>query len=211
MLDTYRLEDRYLRESGRVFMTGTQALVRIALMQAQLDRRDKRNTAGFISGYRGSPLGAYDQELWRSAELLKAAKIEFLPAVNEDLAATAVLGSQQVETDPNRQVDGVFGIWYGKGPGVDRSGDALKHGNAYGSSPNGGVLVVAGDDHGAVSSSMPHQSDVAFLTFLMPQLNPANVAEYLEYGLYGFALSRFSGSWVGFKAVSETVESAQSF
>ena len=121
-----------------------------------------------------------------------------------------MLGSQQVETDPHKNVDGVFGIWYGKGPGVDRSGDALKHGNAYGSSPHGGVLVVAGDDHGVVSSSMPHQSDVAFLTFMMPHLNPANVAEYLAYGLYGFALSRFSGMWVGFKAISETVESAMS-
>ena len=133
-----------------------------------------------------------DQELWRAKPFLDENNIEFLPAVNEDLAATAVLGSQQVETDPNATVDGVFGIWYGKGPGVDRAGDALKHGNAYGSSPHGGVLVVAGDDHGCVSSSMPHQSDVAFLTFMMPHLNPASVAEYLEFGLYGIALSRFS-------------------
>jgi indolepyruvate ferredoxin oxidoreductase len=209
-LDNYELLDRYRRESGRVFLTGTQALVRIPLMQRTLDKAAGLNTAGFISGYRGSPLGAYDQELWRARKFLDANNIEFLPAVNEDLAATAVLGSQQVETDPHKNVDGVFGIWYGKGPGVDRSGDALKHGNAYGSSPHGGVLVVAGDDHGVVSSSMPHQSDVAFLTFVMPNLNPANVAEYLEFGLYGFALSRFSGMWVGFKAISETVESAMS-
>ncbi|HEX5789422.1 MAG TPA: indolepyruvate ferredoxin oxidoreductase family protein [Woeseiaceae bacterium] len=209
-LDDYELEDRYRRGTGRVFLTGTQALVRIALMQRALDRAAGLNTAGFISGYRGSPLGAYDQELWRAKKYLEESDIEFLPAVNEDLAATALLGTQQVETDPNRTVDGVFGIWYGKGPGVDRAGDALKHGNAYGSSPRGGVLVVAGDDHGCVSSSMPHQSDVAFLTFMMPHLNPANVAEYLEYGLYGFALSRFSGMWVGFKAISETVESAMS-
>ena len=121
-----------------------------------------------------------------------------------------MLGTQQVEADPQREVDGVFGMWYGKGPGVDRSGDALKHGNAYGSSPNGGVLVIAGDDHGCVSSSMPHQSDVAFLSWFMPHLNPANIAEYLEYGLYGIALSRYSGMWVGFKAVSETVESGMS-
>jgi indolepyruvate ferredoxin oxidoreductase len=179
-------------------------------MQATLDRAAGLNTAGFISGYRGSPLGAYDQELWRAKSFLAESNIEFLPAVNEDLAATAVLGAQQVETDPHKNVDGVFSIWYGKGPGVDRSGDALKHGNAYGSSPRGGVLVVAGDDHGCVSSSMPHQSDVAFLTFVMPHLNPASVAEYLEFGLYGFALSRFSGMWVGFKAISETVESAMS-
>jgi indolepyruvate ferredoxin oxidoreductase len=209
-LDNYELADRYHRESGRVFLTGTQALVRIALMQRTMDIAAGLNTAGFISGYRGSPLGSVDLELWRAKSFLEANNIEFLPAVNEDLAATAVLGSQQVETDPHRKVDGVFGIWYGKGPGVDRAGDALKHGNAYGSSPQGGVLVVAGDDHGCVSSSMPHQSDVAFLTFVMPHLNPANVAEYLEFGLYGIALSRFSGMWVGFKAISETVESAMS-
>jgi len=209
-LDNYELLDRYRRESGRVFLTGTQALVRIALMQRTLDIAAGLNTAGFISGYRGSPLGGVDQELWRAKSFLEENNIEFLPAVNEDLAATAVLGSQQVETDPHKTVDGVFGIWYGKGPGVDRAGDALKHGNAYGSSPHGGVLVVAGDDHGVVSSSMPHQSDVAFLTFMMPNLNPANVAEYLEFGLYGLALSRFSGMWVGFKAISETVESAMS-
>ncbi|MDJ0917967.1 MAG: indolepyruvate ferredoxin oxidoreductase family protein [Woeseiaceae bacterium] len=209
-LDNYELDDRYRRESGRVFLTGTQALLRIALMQRTMDRAAGLNTAGFISGYRGSPLGGVDQELWRSKHFLEHNQIEFLPAVNEDLAATAILGAQQVETDPNRKVDGVFGLWYGKGPGVDRSGDALKHGNAYGSSPHGGVLVIAGDDHGCVSSSMPHQSDVAFLTFMMPHLNPASVAEYLSFGLYGLALSRFSGMWVGFKAISETVESAMS-
>ncbi len=209
-LDNYELDDRYRRESGRIFLTGTQALVRIALMQRTMDRAAGLNTAGFISGYRGSPLGAFDQELWRAKSFLDEYGIEFLPAVNEDLAATAVLGSQQVETEPDRTVDGVFGIWYGKGPGVDRSGDALKHGNAFGSSPHGGVLVIAGDDHGCVSSSMPHQSDVAFMTFMMPNLNPSSVAEYLQFGLYGLALSRFSGMWVGFKAVSETVESGAS-
>ncbi len=209
-LDNYELMDRYRRESGRVFLTGTQALVKIPLMQRTMDRAAGLNTAGFISGYRGSPLASYDLELWRAERFLKESNIEFLPAVNEELAGTALLGTQQVEADPHREVDGVFGIWYGKGPGVDRAGDALKHGNAYGSSPHGGVLVVAGDDHGCVSSSMPHQSDVAFLTWLMPNLNPANVAEYLEFGLYGIALSRFSGMWVGFKAISETVESAMS-
>ena len=209
-LDNYELLDRYRRESGRVFLTGTQALVRVPLMQRTADRAAGLNTAGFVSGYRGSPLGGFDQELWRAKTFLDENNIEFLPAVNEDLAATAVLGSQQVETDQHREYDGVFGLWYGKGPGVDRSGDALKHGNAYGSSPTGGVLVVAGDDHGCVSSSMPHQSDVAFLTFMMPWVNPANVAEYLDYGLWGIALSRFSGMWVGFKAISETVESAMS-
>jgi indolepyruvate ferredoxin oxidoreductase len=210
MLDNYELIDRYRRESGRVILTGTQALVRIALMQRTMDHAAGLDTAGFVSGYRGSPLGMVDLELWRAKTFLAESNIEFLPAVNEDLAATAILGSQQVETDPDKTVDGVFGIWYGKGPGIDRAGDALKHGNAYGSSPHGGVLVVAGDDHGCISSSMPHQSDVAFLTFMMPHLNPASVAEYLEYGLYGIALSRFSGMWVGFKAISETVESAMS-
>ncbi|MCV0397444.1 MAG: indolepyruvate ferredoxin oxidoreductase family protein [Rhizobiaceae bacterium] len=207
----YRLEDRYLQTAGRVFMTGTQALVRIALDQARRDRAAGLNTSGFISGYRGSPLGGVDLELWKNRKLVAESGIEFLPAVNEDLAATAVLGSQQVETDPNRTVDGVFALWYGKGPGVDRAGDALKHGNAYGSSPHGGVLVVAGDDHGCVSSSMPHQSDVAFMSWFMPMLNPASVSEYLAFGEWGYALSRFSGMWVGFKAVSETVESAASF
>ena len=207
----YRLEDRYLRSDGRVFMTGTQALARIVIDQARRDRAAGLDTAGFVSGYRGSPLAGLDTELWRSKRLLAEHRIEFLPAVNEDLAATAMLGSQQVETHPKREVAGVFSLWYGKGPGVDRAGDALKHGNAYGSSPHGGVLVVAGDDHGCVSSSMPHQSDVAFMAWFMPTLNPASVAEYLAFGEYGYALSRYSGMWVGFKAISETVESAASF
>ncbi|MBR1147901.1 indolepyruvate ferredoxin oxidoreductase family protein [Bradyrhizobium sp. AUGA SZCCT0431] len=209
-LDDYALMDRYTRETGRVLLTGTQALVRILLDQRDRDRADGINSAGFVSGYRGSPLGGVDLELWRAKKFLSERRIEFLPAVNEDLAATAVLGSQQVETNPAREVDGVFGLWYGKGPGVDRSGDALKHGNAYGSSPHGGVLVVAGDDHGCVSSSMPHQSDVAFMAWFMPTLSPSSVAEYLSFGEYGYALSRFSGMWVGFKAISETVESCAS-
>jgi len=209
-LDNYTLEDRYLRDSGRVFLTGTQALVRIPLMQAALDRKLGFNTAGMVSGYRGSPLGAYDMALWQAQKHLDENRIDFVPAINEDLAATIMLGTQQVETDDDRTVDGVFGIWYGKGPGVDRAGDALKHGTTYGSSPHGGVLVIAGDDHGCVSSSMPHQSDVAFMSFFMPTINPANIAEYLEFGLWGIALSRYSGCWVGFKAVSETVESAAS-
>ena len=208
--NNYTLADRYDRTGGRIYATGTQALVRIVLDQAARDRAAGLNTAGFVTGYRGSPLGGVDLELWRIPDRLKESRIEFLPAVNEDLAATAMLGSQQVETNPDRQVDGVFGLWYGKGPGVDRAGDALKHGNAYGSSPHGGVLVVAGDDHGCVSSSMPHQSDVAFMAWFMPTLNPASVGEYLQFGEYGYALSRYSGMWVGFKAISETVESAAS-
>ncbi|MCC5969476.1 MAG: indolepyruvate ferredoxin oxidoreductase family protein [Pararhodobacter sp.] len=209
-LDDYAIADRYTRREGRVFLTGTQALVRVVLDQARRDRAAGLNTGGLVSGYRGSPLGALDLELWRSSDLLKDGRIEFLPAVNEDLAATAILGSQQVETNPRAEVQGVFGLWYGKGPGVDRAGDALKHGNAYGSSPHGGVLVVAGDDHGCVSSSMPHQSDVAFMSWFMPTLNPSNVAEFLSFGAWGYALSRYSGMWVGFKAVSDVVESGMS-
>ncbi|HKH33810.1 MAG TPA: indolepyruvate ferredoxin oxidoreductase family protein, partial [Beijerinckiaceae bacterium] len=207
---SYRLEDRYGRSDGRVFISGTQALVRLMLEQAAADRETGLKTAGFVSGYRGSPLGGVDQEFWRAAKLLETAPIRFQPAINEDLAATAILGTQQVESDPKAQVQGVFSLWYGKGPGVDRSGDALKHGNAYGSSPHGGVLVVAGDDHGCVSSSFSHQSDPALIAWSMPVLHPASIADYVEFGLYGFALSRFSGAWVGFKAISETVEGAAS-
>ena len=203
----YRLTDNLTARTGQIFLTGTQALVRLPLMQRWLDQEHGLNTAGFISGYRGSPLGAYDQQLWRAHKALEAHHIRFLPAVNEELGATAVLGSQQVENDSNKTVDGVFAIWYGKGPGVDRAADALHHGNAYGSSLHGGVLVVAGDDHGCMSSSMPHQSDLAMQAWGMPIVNPANLAEVLEFGLYGWALSRFSGAWVGLKAISETIES----
>jgi indolepyruvate ferredoxin oxidoreductase len=206
-LRSYALTDNLAASSGAVFLTGTQALVRLPLMQKRLDEAAGLDTAGFVSGYRGSPLGMVDQQIWKAQKFFDAAKVQFLPAINEDLAATACLGTQRVALDPQRTVEGVFAMWYGKGPGVDRSGDALKHGNVYGSSAQGGVLVVAGDDHGCVSSSMPHQSDVAMQAWSMPVLHPANVAEYLEFGLYGWALSRFSGAWVGFKALSEVVES----
>ncbi|MCP4008066.1 MAG: indolepyruvate ferredoxin oxidoreductase family protein, partial [Proteobacteria bacterium] len=206
----YQLTDRYDRHEGRVFLTGAQALVRIMLDQARRDQASGLKTAGFVSGYRGSPLGGLDLELWRVKDQLDNSAVSFMPAVNEDLGASAVLGAQQAVLDADCQYEGIFSMWYGKGPGVDRSGDALRHGNAYGSSPKGGVLVVAGDDHGCVSSSMPHQSDVAFMAWFIPVLNPASVAEYLEYGEYGIALSRFSGTWVGFKAISETVESGRS-
>src|SRR2546421_5155429 len=149
-----------------------------------------------------------DQAIWKAGKKFEECGIRFQPAINEELGATQVLGTQRVESDPERTVDGVFAMWYGKGPGVDRAGDALKHGNAYGSSPHGGVLVVAGDDHGCVSSSMPFQSDQAFQAWHMPVVAPANVAEILEFGLYGWALSRYSGAWVGLTALSEIVESA---
>ena len=206
-LRPYELTDNLRASTGTVWLTGTQALVRLVLMQRQRDEAAGWRTAGFVSGYRGSPLGMVDQQMWKGRPLLQAAGVEFLPAINEDLAATACLGTQRVALDAARRVDGVFALWYGKGPGVDRSGDALKHGHVYGSSPKGGVLVVCGDDHGCVSSSMPHQSDAALAHFGMPVLHPANVAEYLEFGLYGWALSRYSGAWVGFKAISEVVES----
>ncbi|MEO7245169.1 MAG: indolepyruvate ferredoxin oxidoreductase family protein [Rubrivivax sp.] len=203
----YRLADNLWADRGAVFLTGTQALVRLLLMQRARDAAAGLDTAGFVSGYRGSPLGMVDQAIWKAGEKFTAAGIRFVPAINEELGATQVLGTQRVESDPNRTVEGVFSMWYGKGPGVDRAGDALKHGNAYGSSPHGGVLVVAGDDHGCVSSSMPHQSDVLMQAFHMPVVAPGNIAEMLEYGLYGWALSRYSGAWVGFTALSEVVES----
>jgi indolepyruvate ferredoxin oxidoreductase len=195
-LADYKLSDNLTATCGRIFLTGTQALVRLVLMQRALDKARGMNTAGFISGYRGSPLGMVDQQLWKAKKLLEASEIRFLPAINEELGGTAVLGTQRVESDPERTVEGVFAMWYGKGPGVDRAGDALKHGNAYGSSKHGGVLVVAGDDHGCVSSSMPHQSDFAMMAWHMPVVNPSNVADMLEFGLYGWALSRFSAAQV---------------
>lgn len=203
----YRLADSLWAREGQVFMTGTQALVRLLLMQRQHDEAAGLNTEGFVSGYRGSPLGMLDQQIWKAGKRFTEAGIRFVPAINEELGATQVLGTQRVESDPERTCEGVFAMWYGKGPGVDRAGDAIKHGNAYGSSPHGGVLVVAGDDHGCVSSSMPHQSDQLLQAFHMPVVSPANVAEYLEFGLYGWQLSRFSGNWVGMTALSEVVES----
>ena len=203
-----KLENCFTQPDGKVFLTGTKALLRIMLDQARRDQAAGINTKGFVTGYRGSPLGMVDIELYKNKKLLNSNNVEFLPAINEELAATEIYGTQQVEIDEDKQVDAVFGMWYGKGPGVDRAADALKHGNAYGSSPNGGVLAVAGDDHGCLSSTMGHQSDVAFMSFMMPIVYPADIGEFLEYGEYGYALSRFSGTWVGFKAISEITETA---
>ena len=203
----YQLADNLWATGGQVFLTGTQALVRLMLMQRQRDAAAGLATQGFVSGYRGSPLGMLDQAIWKAGRRWEEAGLRFVPAINEELGATQVLGTQRVESDPEKTCDAVFAMWYGKGPGVDRAGDAIKHGNAYGSSPRGGVLVVAGDDHGCVSSSMPHQSDQLLQAFHMPIVAPANVAEYLEFGLYGWQLSRFSGNWVGMTALSEVVES----
>ncbi len=204
----YQLSDSLWAEQGSIFITGTQALLRVLLMQRRADEAAGLATQGFLSGYRGSPLGAVDQQVWKAGERFTRAGIRFLPAVNEELAATAVLGTQRVEGDPERRCDGVFAMWYGKGPGVDRAADALHHGNAYGSSPHGGVVAVAGDDHGCVSSSMPHQSDAVFAAWGMPVLAPADVSDLIEFGLYGYALSRYSGTWVGLAAPSEVVESS---
>jgi indolepyruvate ferredoxin oxidoreductase len=203
----YKLSDSLWAPGGAIFLTGTQALIRLMLMQRQRDAAAGLDTRGFLSGYRGSPLGMVDQQVWKTGRKFEEAGLRFLPAINEELGATAVLGTQRVEADPEKTCKGVFAMWYGKGPGVDRAGDALKHGNAYGASPHGGVLMVAGDDHGCVSSSMPHQSDQAFQSWHAPIVSPANIAEYLEFGLYGWQLSRFSGNWVGFTALSEVVES----
>jgi len=204
------LDDKYRVEAKKIYLSGVQALVRLPMLQRERDRIAGLNTAGFISGYRGSPLGMYDHALWRAKSFLQGQDIAFVPGLNEDLAATAVWGSQQVGLFPGAKVDGVFGIWYGKGPGVDRSTDALKHANAAGSSRHGGVLALAGDDHGCQSSTLAHQSEQIFAAAMMPIINPATLQDYLDLGLLGFALSRFSGCWVGFKAISETVESSAS-
>jgi len=206
----YELDHRYTRPAGRVLLSGVQALVRLPLEQQRRDRAAGLRTAGFISGYRGSPLGTYDLALWQAREHLEAHQVRFQPGVNEDLAATAVWGSQQAHLLPGPRYDGVFAIWYGKGPGVDRSCDALKHGNYAGSAPRGGVLVLVGDDPAARSSSIAHQSEHALVHCGIPVLNPSNVQEYLDLGLYGFALSRYAGCWVGFKCVTDSVDSAAS-
>ncbi|MCG6205986.1 indolepyruvate ferredoxin oxidoreductase family protein [Rhodopseudomonas sp. HC1] len=200
------LKDRYTQASGVVFLNGTQALVRLLLTQRERDRKAGLNTAGFVSGYRGSPLGGLDMELWNSKDFLKQSEIVFQPGLNEDLAATSVWGTQQIDSLPGRTVDGVFGMWYGKGPGVDRSGDPFKHGNYAGTTRHGGVLVVYGDDHPGKSSTVAHQSEQALAANLIPSLYPSNVQEILEYGLHGWAMSRFTGLWVGLKTVNETVE-----
>ncbi len=206
----YSLDDKYALESGRIYITGVQALVRLPLMQRQRDLAAGLSTAGFISGYRGSPLGTYDLALWDAKKFLEQQHIHFEPGVNEDLAATAVWGSQLVAQLGPAKYDGVFGIWYGKGPGVDRSCDALKHGNYAGAYKHGGVLALCGDDPGAKSSSIAHQSEQALVHMGIPVLNPASVQDYLDFGLYGWAMSRYSGCWVGFKCLTDTVESAGS-
>jgi indolepyruvate ferredoxin oxidoreductase len=209
MTHTVSLKDKYTLRNGHAFMNGTQALVRLPIIQRERDAAAGLNTAGFISGYRGSPLGGYDMELGRQSALLDENHIKFEPGINEDLAATAVWGSQMLDLNkPDAKYDGVFGIWYGKAPGFDRSMDAMKHANAAGTAQHGGVLCLTGDDHGAKSSTLPHQSDHNFMAAFMPVLYPGSLSEFVEYGLLGIAMSRYAGTWVGFKAVGETVETS---
>ncbi|MEA9656299.1 indolepyruvate ferredoxin oxidoreductase family protein [Xanthomonas campestris pv. raphani] len=206
----YTLEHKYTRADGRIYLSGVQALVRLPLMQHLRDVAAGLDTAGFVSGYRGSPLGGLDLELWRARAHLEAAKVTFTPGLNEDLAATMVWGTQQTNLFPGATVQGVYGMWYGKGPGVDRSGDVFKHANAAGTSPFGGVLALAADDHACRSSTLPHGSEDEFVSAMMPILNPAGVQDILDMGLLGWAMSRYTGRWVGFKTIAETVESSAS-
>ncbi|MGC7405673.1 indolepyruvate ferredoxin oxidoreductase family protein [Pandoraea pneumonica] len=208
-LESVTLDDKYTLERGRAYMSGIQALVRLPMLQQARDAAAGLNTAGYISGYRGSPLGGLDLSLWKAKQHLAGHNIVFQPGLNEDLAATAVWGSQQVNLYPAK-FDGVFSMWYGKGPGVDRSMDVLKHGNSAGSSKHGGVLVLAGDDHAAKSSTLAHQSEHVFKAAGIPVLYPSNVQEYLDYGLHGWAMSRYSGLWVAMKCVTDVVESSAS-
>ena len=201
------LDDKYTLQSGRAFMTGTQALVRLPMLQRARDLAAGLNTAGFVSGYRGSPVGSLDQALARAKPFLDEHHVVFRPGVNEDLAATSIWGTQQVNLYPDAKYDGVFAMWYGKGPGVDRCGDVFKHANSAGTSKHGGVLVLAGDDHAAKSSTLAHQSEHVFKACCIPMLNPSSVQEYLDLGLHGIAMSRFSGCWVAFKCVTDVIES----
>lgn len=203
---TVQLDDKYTVTKGRVFLTGTQALVRLPMTQQQRDMKKGFSTAGYISGYRGSPLGGFDDQLGKASKFLAQHHTLFVPGVNEDLAATAIWGTQQAEIGGEGKYDGVFGLWYGKGPGVDRTGDVFRHANLAGTSKLGGVLVLMGDDHTCESSTTCHQSEFAMVDAMIPILSPAGVQEVLDYGVYGWALSRFSGCWVGMKCVKDTVE-----
>lgn len=204
------LDDKFDLGKQRIFASGTQAVVRMLLMQRELDRRAGLNTAGFVSGYRGSPLGGLDQQFWRAQKQLSQADIVFQPGLNEELAATACWGSQQTELLGEGRHDGVFSLWYGKGPGVDRSGDVFRHANLAGSSKHGGVLALMGDDHTAESSTNAHATEFLFVDTMIPILNPAGVQELIDYGLYGFALSRFAGTWSAIKCVKDNIESTAS-
>ncbi|HUG25186.1 indolepyruvate ferredoxin oxidoreductase family protein [Piscinibacter sp.] len=210
-LESVSLDDKYSLENGRAFMSGVQALVRLPMLQRKRDAFAGLNTAGFISGYRGSPLGTYDQALWAAKKHLAAQNIVFQPGVNEELGATAIWGTQQLDLYPqSKKFDGVFGIWYGKGPGVDRCSDVFKHANMAGTAKHGGVIAIAGDDHIAKSSTAAHQSDHIFKACGLPVFFPSSVQDILDMGLHAFALSRFAGVWSGMKTIQEIVESSSS-
>ena len=210
-LETASLDDKYRLESGRAFMSGTQALVRLPMLQRQRDLAAGLNTGGFISGYRGSPLGGYDQALVAAKKHLAEHHIHFQPGVNEELGATAVWGTQMLDLYPqSKNYDGVFGIWYGKGPGVDRCSDVFKHANMAGTSKHGGVIAIAGDDHVAKSSTAAHQSDHIFKACGLPVFFPSGVQDILDMGLHAFAMSRYAGVWSGMKTIQEVVESSAS-
>ena len=200
------LNDKYDIEKHQVLLNGTQALVRLMIAQKERDRQAGLNTAGYVTGYRGSPLGAVDFQMKRAGKVLPENDITFQEGLNEDLAATALWGAQQAELRGEGRFDGVFGLWYGKGPGVDRSGDVMRHANMAGSSKNGGVIMAMGDDHTGESSTVLHQSDWAMVDASMPVISPAGVQEILDYGHYGYALSRFAGVWVGLKTMKDTIE-----
>ena len=210
LLDDISLDDKFTLERGRAFITGTQAFIRLAMMQRKRDERAGLNTAGYITGYRGSPLGNVDMTAMKAKKYLEAHQVKFHPGMNEDLAATAVWGTQQVNLFPGAKYDGVFSMWYGKGPGVDRCGDVFKHANMAGTDRNGGVLVLAGDDHAAKSSTTAHQSEHILKACGIPVLYPSSVQEYLDYGLHGWAISRYTGLWVAMKCVTDIVESGAS-
>ncbi|HEU5018837.1 MAG TPA: indolepyruvate ferredoxin oxidoreductase family protein, partial [Pseudolabrys sp.] len=206
-LRSVSLDDKYDLAHTRILVTGYHALIRALLMQKERDRRGGLNTAGYVTGYRGSPLGGLDQQMMRAGRFLSAVDIKFQPGLNEELAATALWGSQQAELRGEGKFDGVFGMWYGKGPGVDRSGDVFRHANMAGTSKHGGVIALMGDDHTAESSTTAHQSEFHFVDVMMPILNPAGVQEIIDYALYGWAMSRFTGTWTALKCMHETVES----
>ena len=208
LLRNVQLDDKFAPGPTRVYLTGIDALVRLPLLQHEIDTAAGLKTGGFISGYRGSPLGGLDQALWAAKAHLGAHNIKFNPGINEELAATSVWGSQQLGIVSESDYDGVFGMWYGKGPGVDRSMDVIKHANAFGTSPHGGVLAVAGDDHACKSSTLPHQSEHMFMGASVPVLAPSNVQEVLDFGIYGWAMSRFSGCWVALKAITDNMDAA---
>ena len=207
-LRSVSLDDKYSLSQTQAYITGVEALVRLPILQHQRDQDRGLNTAGFVSGYRGSPLGGVDQAMWKAETYLTQHDIKFVAGINEDLGATAVQGSQEVGLLPGSRFDGVFGMWYGKGPGLDRSIDAFRHANAAGTSEFGGVLAVVGDDHGCKSSTYPYQSEHIFASLSMPILAPANVQEVLDLGIYGWELSRYCGCWVGLKAITENMDSA---